>query len=713
MNPHFIHETRVYQILSECGIGVPHYGVINDQQTQLPFNEGDEVVVKGLGDDLWHKSDEGALFFCRFEQNEMLKLHQQIKERLGNRYPLIETLVCQKVPFKKLSNLPTEGFVSLQIDDACGVIISVGLGGIYTEAWAGELKAGIMMWPRDLMSPDQAFLEFKEHLIGKIWLGNLRQGEALSDEKKMRDFIDSLWKLAERVERDNIKLLEMNPVVLDQQGKPVAIDGVGLIDANPYKRVAGQVSAQAILNPTKVAIAGVSEKKGSFGTMILQNLIKSKIDNKNIKVIKPGIEQFMGIECCNDVSALKDNPVDVLILALPAPITVETLLSLCQQGKGAEVVYLVAGGVGDGADKDGYGKKVKELLSSRREKGLWTPSIIGPNSLGIVLSNLQLSTLFINETRLPINYAPQGNIGFVSQSGAFFITRISNDDELSIKYGHCIGNQMDIKISDFMDIYAQDKDIDVVACYIEGFDRGDAIRFSKKAQELTRKGIKVVLYKGGRSTAGMKAAAGHTGAMAGNYQLQKKLFLQAGVIVTESFAQFSSCLKWYSAYPNFKKADCVAVISNAGFETVGSADHLGEERSLKRANKLLVLSDKLKEELNQVIEKNHLTGLVNAANPFDITPAAADAAYLAGTRVFAKSEADCVFTCIVPLSEKLAAFESEKVQEIVNQYKELAQLKPLGIVVDSGKLYDQYRTAFQHAGIPTYSSIEQAFLALT
>ncbi len=713
MDPNFICESEVYKILENNGVTVPIYGTIkNDNDIDgLPFEDGDEIVLKGIANDLWHKSDEGALHFSKFNKDEVSRINNLIQKNLAGKYQYLETLICRKIPFKNSSSLPCEGFVSFQIDDACGVIISFGLGGIHTESWAASLKTGILMWPVSMMTPKQALAEVKEHLIGKIWLGTLRQGEALTSEKILKEFIEGLWRVASFVESNNIKLLEMNPMVLDDQGRPMALDGVGLHAEKFEKRLPGEINANAILNPKKVAIAGVSEKATSFGKKILDNLIASSIPNDDLLVIKPGANEFAGIKCCNDVSGLIDNPVDVLILALPAPITVETLLALCKQGGGAEAVYLVAGGIGDGADKKGFGKQVKLILSDRRSRDEWTPSLIGPNSLGIVLSPLNLSTLFISPRRLPINYYSEGNIGLVSQSGAFFITRISTDTELPIKYGHCIGNQIDIKVSDFIDIYSSDSKIQVIGAYVEGFDRGDALAFATNAKKVIAAGKPVVLYKGGRSSEGMKAAAGHTGAMAGNWDLQKNLFEKAGVIVTESFAEYSSILKWLSAFPKFKSANKVAVISNAGFETVGSADHLGEDKG--RQNLLLRMDSKIETQLNEMIEECNLTGLVSPANPFDITPMASDKAYLEATRVYYNSDADAVVTCIVPLSDMLHVFKEDKVEALADGYREIASGdKPLAIVVDSGALYDNYRAAFEKVGLPVYRSVELAFMAI-
>jgi acyl-CoA synthetase (NDP forming) len=204
----------------------------------------------------------------------------------------------------------------------------------------------------------------------------------------------------------------------------------------------------------------------------------------------------------------------------------------------------------------------------------------------------------------------------------------------------------------------------------------------------------------------MKAAAGHTGAMAGNYLMQKKLFIKAGILVTESFMEFSNCIKWNSFYPHVNRCQQIAIVSNAGFESVACADHL--------EGILVPLNDKLYDELKRVIDADGIGALVSPTNPLDLTPSATDQAYFGSTEVFAKSSVDAIFTCIVPLSEKLLAFEDDKVLELAQSYKQLADKynKPIGIVVDAGALYDRYRAIFRKANLPVFNSTEEAFLAI-
>ncbi len=708
-NSKFIHESEVYRLLQRFDLKVPLFAsitsTVNPQEevSKFPFKAGEPVVIKGIGDDLWHKSDIGVLAFQEYSADSLLNFNSEIQKKLEGKHPWIETLVCQKVPFQTRSNLPTEGFVSLSMDNASGPLITMGIGGIHTEYWAQVLKSEILIFSPEVMTADQAFEQLKSHVIGQVWLGTLRQGKALTTEAKLKSYISNLFKLSLHLKKNNITLLEMNPVVVDTVGDFMALDGVGLLGEEANTISAPSLPTQSLLSPQTIAIAGVSSKAGSFGTLIFNNILDSQIDKKNIIVIKPGSEEFQGIPCVENIAALKEKPVDVLILALPAPITVETVEELLNQGGGAQVVYLVAGGIGDGADKEGLAKKLKDTLAQKRKEGKWTPVLVGPNNLGIVSSAQKLSTLFIPKARLPITFHPQGNIGFISQSGAFFITRFSNGPELPVKYGFCIGNQLDLKAADFLEAFSSDKDLKVAAVYTEGFDENEALRFALKSKELKAQGKQVVLYKGGRSRAGQAAAAGHTGAMAGNYKMQKKLFEAAGIIVTESYDEFANMLNFLSTREQQTQIKKVGVITNAGSESVVAADVLGDEEMI------FPLSKQCEMAINDYLKEVKLSGLVSAANPLDLTPMASDEIFLKSARIMLeKEDIDAVVLGMVPLTERLSVFTQEDRQKLILEIRKLKTefKKDILVVVDSGKMYEEHRSMLKEAGIPVFTSIE-------
>lgn len=710
MSTTFIHEIRAYELLEKVGLALSPWGVVRDgaDVDRLPFAPGDPVVVKGTALDVWHKSDVGLVAFEAFDP-AVIRVHHERMQSLARQHgPYVGTLVARKVAFQTLSGQPTEALVALRKTPEAGWTILLGLGGILTNAWGEEIRP--LLWPVAFTTPEQALEELRHHWLGKTWLGTLRQGKALTDEAKLAAFLNGLWTLVELLEAEGATLLEMNPMVLDETGRVVALDGVGTAEpkasTGPDVPLDARHLLQVLTRPRSIALAGISSKPGTPGRTILDNLLRGGLGRAHIVPIKPGTAEIDGIPCRNGIEDLKDCPVDILILSLPAPQTVEAIEQLCAQGGGAEVIYLVAGGIGDGADQQGLGRRVMQLLHERRAQGLWTPRLIGPNGLGFMASDRALNTLFLPEAKLP-TVLPGGPLALVSQSGAFLVSRLSACPNLPMKYACSIGNQMDVRLSDFLTVLGQDPEVQVLATYVEGFQPGDLLAYARVARDLVAQGKRVVMYKGGRSQAGMAAASSHTGALAGDWELQKALLQRAGVIVCERLADFDAVLAWLASYPEGKPRR-VAVVTNAGFESVVSADLL--EKPLEAAS----LCESEKDRLEAMIEAQGLKGLVGAHLPLDLTPMAGEAAYLEAARILLEGEADSVVLGLVPLTQRLNTTDPEAMASFASSIRTLAETtwKRIGVAVDAGGMYEPYREAFRSVGIPVFDTMERALQGL-
>jgi len=713
MTGSFIPEHEVYGFLAAVGIETPRYSFFDDpgELADAPFEAGEPVVIKGIARDLWHKSEAGALTFCDFDRDAVAKTHADMRETLGEQFDWLGTLVAERVEFRRARQAPSEIFVSLQRDQCCGAIISVGFGGLLTEDWAREMRQSLLVWPASVYTPAEAFEELREHWLGRILLGEARQQAALAVREDLLRFLEKLWKLDELMARENLALLEMNPVVVDGAGDFVALDGVGLrSDETREETCPVPLRDDSFLKPRRIALAGVSARAGSVGGLILENLRQSSLPANGLLVIKPGTDEFAGVRCIPDVAALTDDPVDILILALPADQCVPMIEQLCAQGGGAAVVYIVAGGIGDGADRDGYGDRLSELIESRRQAGEWCPALVGPNGLGMLLSPLKLNSLFIPQSKLNVEFAPDSDVALISQSGAFLITRLSRHSNLNLKYGFSIGNQLDMKLSDFMALVARDKSVRVLGIYVEGFVGGDACAVAKLVEEFRADNRHVIIYKGGRSQLGKSAAASHTGAMTGDYFVQKRLLHKAGAILTESFNQFNAVLKWMAAYPDLRELGKLAIVTNAGYETVGSVDTLGDNDT----ERLYPLSEKDRAGLGEVLERHGMQGLVAAANPLDLTPMADESVYLDCVEAMLGFGAGVVMLGLVPLSEQLDTQQLTEAEHFAARLKSLAQSsgRLVGIVIDAGVPYQRYKAVFERQGFPVFDGMDMGVLGI-
>jgi acyl-CoA synthetase (NDP forming) len=713
MTSAFIPEHEVYGYLSAVGMKVPRHFLADDESkvADAPFEEGEPVVVKGLARDLWHKSEYGALAFCDFDSGAVAAKHSEMHEKVGPRFEWLGTLIAENVGFRRARHAPSEIFISLQRDQCCGAIISFGFGGLLTEDWARELKQSLLVWPTSVYTPEEALEELCGHWLGRILLGEARQQTALTTRDKLLDLLEKLWKLDELMANEQLGLLEMNPVVIDDTGEFVALDGVGLRSADAQEEYCPvPLQDDSFLNPRRIALAGVSAKAGSVGGLILENLRKSSLPDEGLLVIKPGVDEFAGVRCVPDVAALADDPVDILIVALPATRCVPMIETLCEQGGGAAVVYIVAGGIGDGADKEGFGERLSALIDSRRQKGEWCPAIVGPNGLGMLLSPLKLNSLFIPQSKLNVEFAPESDVALISQSGAFLITRLSRHSNLNLKYGFSIGNQLDMKLSDFMALVARDKSVRVLGIYVEGFVGGDACAVAKLVEQFRAENRHVIIYKGGRSQLGQTAAESHTGAMTGDYHVQKRLLHKAGAILTESFNQFNAVLKWMSAYPELRELGKLAIVTNAGYETVGSVDTLGDTDT----DRLYRFSEDDRAALTAILERHGMQGLVAASNPLDLTPMADEDVYFDCVEAMIGFGAGVVMLGLVPLSEQLDTHQLTQAEAFAARLRSLAQStgRLIGVVIDAGMPYQSYKSVFERQGFPVFDGMDMGVLGI-
>jgi acyl-CoA synthetase (NDP forming) len=236
---------------------------------------------------------------------------------------------------------------------------------------------------------------------------------------------------------------------------------------------------------------------------------------------------------------------------------------------------------------------------------------------------------------------------------------------------------------------------------------GDLLASAQAARELIAAGKWVVVYKGGRSAEGQAAASSHTGALAGDWELQKALLRRAGMIVTESMGVYDSVLVWLSAFPEGKPSRA-AVVTNAGYESVVSAD------LLTGAVTAHAFTPAEAAEARTLLEAHHLQDLVNPRLPLDLTPMADEAAYLDCCRLAARTAADTLVVGLVPLTRRLETADPARMEAFARALLGIARDagKRLGVVVEGGPMYEAYRETFMRVGLPLFPAMERALAGL-
>jgi len=223
---------------------------------------------------------------------------------------------------------------------------------------------------------------------------------------------------------------------------------------------------------------------------------------------------------------------------------------------------------------------------------------------------------------------------------------------------------------------------------------------------LREKNVRVLLLRAGRTTGGQAAAASHTGAMAGDLDLEHALLERAGVRFAPSIAAFDAALEWLGAYPQLR-AGPVALVTNAGFESVNGSDLLIAPLVS------LELDESVRLALEQLLQRENLDGLVAPRLPLDLTPMAGESAFLGAAELLLATPAQTIVLGLVPFTRRLPDNDAAA-RDFAGTLAVLAKAhgKQLAVAVDAGPDYEHYRAAFSDAGLPVFLRTEDALLGL-
>lgn len=309
----------------------------------------------------------------------------------------------------------------------------------------------------------------------------------------------------------------------------------------------------SIIHAKSVAIVGASGSPGKVGRMFMDRYIEAGCET--IYPINPREDEILGYKAYPGVTDIPA-PVDLVHILLP-PKAVAGVIKECIH-KGVKGVIVTSAGFGLEGEE---GKKQEQsLVRMARENNV---RIIGPNCLGI----------YCPATHLPFPLGPstnKGGIGIVTQSGSFadLLTKIATENGVYFSKAISCGNEADLGAEDFLEYLGEDPDTRIILAYLEGIR--DGRRFYETARAVSKR-KPILAWKCGASKAGARAAASHTGAMAGATDVWKGVFNGSGIISVNSLEQALDCLYMFDSQPlpNGKR---VAVVTGPGGPAVGTVD---------------------------------------------------------------------------------------------------------------------------------------------
>jgi acetyl coenzyme A synthetase (ADP forming)-like protein len=411
-----------------------------------------------------------------------------------------------------------------------------------------------------------------------------------------------------------------------------------------------------IFNPKSVAVVGTNNMKGTVPYDILFNILKTEFTGI-IFPVSPGQKSICSVKAYKYVVDIPDT-VDLAIIVFPSAVC-HMALEQCGQ-KGIKGVVIISAGFKEVGEK---GVEREEQLKQIAEK--YGMSIIGPNCLGIINTDPLINLNASFARRMP----EQGNIGFLSQSGALCTAVLDYAYAKHIGFSKFIsfGNKADISEIDLMYYLMEDEKTRVILLYLEEVTDGRAL-MQAAHDVITRAGKPVLLLKSGRTEAGALAASSHTGSLAGNDEIYDAAFRQAGIIRCENIEEMFNIAMAF-AYQPVPKSNRVAIITNAGGPGVLTTD-----AAIRDGLQLAKFSEETIAEF-----RKYLPATANIKNPVDVIgDARADRYNIALNGAFKDDGVDAVFVILTPQSMTDIETIAKEVVKVTKQYSKPAYSSFMG-----------------------------------
>jgi 3-hydroxypropionyl-CoA synthetase (ADP-forming) len=704
-----LYEHEVYDMLMHVGIETPEYVVVESEReidVELIKKFHGRMVVKVVSRDLVHKQRIGGVrmletddpLYVRYAVSVMREdIYSHFKE---NDRPRIDGfMLVEFIPFKQ--GLGYEILFGAREDMSFGPVLTLSKGGDDAEFFAkyydpANLYLSPLSREETAVSMQGIRIRHKYEQIGRRFYMD-RIAETLL---KISDLMQTYSFISRAGTAYHIKTLDINPVVFATDDRFVAVDG--------YAEFAGAQAEEAVakadpaglkgfFKPRGIAVVGVSHQadKYSMGRNIALLMKEMGREDLYLVNVKGGTTDIAGREypLYTGIAEIPEN-VDLYVYTAPA----KYMLDFIRQVEPGKCVVLISG-----IPSETNYSEFLALLNAAKKPGV---RIVGPNCMGVFHSPGEsgqgVDTLFISSERMPIQWGERSNTALFSQSGAMAVTALDSLHNYGLfRAIVSFGNRSDVGIPELMAYFEGEKDVDVLAMYMEGLARGEGRQFFDLAKASKKP---VITFKSGRTEAGAIAAASHTAAMSGSYEVFKAACSQAGVVLIEEIDEFYDAIRAFSLlWKKRVRGNRVAGVVNAGFESTAGADNL---EFLQPA----AFTDKTVEKLHVL----NAHGLVNVPAPFlDVTPMTDDALF--GEFLVALMEdenVDCVFTAVIPHVENLMTTDDvcERQESIAMRIVDVFHRydKPMLVSVNAGQQFDKFVRVMEEAGVPVFKDIRSA-----
>jgi acetyltransferase len=429
--------------------------------------------------------------------------------------------------------------------------------------------------------------------------------------------------------------------------------------------------------PGSVAIVGASTREGSVGHILVQNLQEAGFSGP-IYPINPRAPEILGVKAYPSLTAV-GAVVDLAVVCIPIK-GVPNIIKECGQIGTKSVIIISAGGKEAGEE----GLAIDAAIAEEAQKA--GVRYFGPNCMGLLCPGSKVNASFAAFSAVP------GSLAFISQSGALGSAILGWATLSNIGFSHFIsvGTMADLDFADLIDYLGAEMSAKSILIYMEGLTNHR--RFMSAARAVSR--IKpILLAKSGRSEAGARAAASHTGAMAGLDEAYNASFRRAGIIRVDTVQQLFDCAEALGKVQR-PVGGGLGIVTNAGGPGVMAIDALG----VWGAEPAALSADTLN-KLNEFLPTFWSHG-----NPVDILGDATHERYLQALQVCLKAPE---LAGLIVIMTHQAMTDPTKIAEVlVPEIKK--QAKPVLAVWMGGEDVFEGARVLNEGGVPVYETPEPA-----
>ena len=435
---------------------------------------------------------------------------------------------------------------------------------------------------------------------------------------------------------------------------------------------------EMLFRPRSVAVVGASAHDQSLGRSIIRCLRDGAFESP-VHVVNPHYVEIEGISTVGSVEAIA-GALDVVVIVTPPAAVPDTVAAV--GAKGASVAIIITAGLGHGT-----GSLAEAAERSARAHGM---RLIGPNCLGVMVPSARFNASFA--AHMP----RAGDLALISQSGAI----VAGMAEWSVRHAIgfsalvSIGDQIDVDVGDLLDFFALDAATRTILLYIEGVK--DARKFMSAARAAAR-AKPVIIVKSGRHAQAAKAAATHTGALAGSDAVYEAAFRRAGVLRVgdlEELFEAAETLGRLRPYSGKR----LAVLTNGGGVGVLAIDRLVDLGGV-----VAELSADTRARLDAL-----LPATWSKENPVDIIgDAGAERYACALDALLVDPENDAILVINVPTALASSTTIAARVVEVTRAHREHKMSRKPVLTTCVGA-DDLAARAFESAGIPHYKTETEA-----